>query len=216
MIQMILKIRDYLDGEGFTLIDKKLFIDKFIEFVDNETFEDNGEVCTKFGYDMRGSVPGADVNKKGLKRAFNHIKINFLGKRLSNEDILIDIGIVKKSNDLPRLFKRSVINESLKKHKGKDIDNTPVEGMPVGGHTISDMELIRLTPEQRQLAYEKEGYKGKFNFNETCRAMSSYHNLRMGALRLSEYLKIMNKPDNEVKIIIKRRYDELRVKPILV
>ena len=216
MIQMILKTRSYLDGEGFTLIDKKLFIDEFLEFVAEETFEDNGEVCTKFGYDMRGSVPGADVNKKGLKRAFDHIKTKFLGNRLSDEGRLREIGIVKKSDDLPRLFKRPVINESLKKHKGQDIDDTPVDGMPVGGHTIADMELIRLTPEQRQLAYEEEGYKGKFNFNETCRAMSSYHNLRMGALRLSEYKKIMNKPDVEVKLIVKRRYEELRVKPILV
>ena len=63
---------------------------------------------------------------------------------------------------------------------------------------------------------EIEGYKGKFNFNETCRAMSSRHNLRMGALRLSEYLKIMNESDDKVKMIVNKKYNELRAKQILV
>ena len=135
---------------------------------------------------------------------------------MSNEDTLKEIGIVKKSDDLPRKFDRPVIKKSADKHKGQDIDNTPTEGMDVGGHIISDMELIRMTPDERDEAFKQEGLGDKFDFNRNCRAMSSRHNLRMGPLRLTEYQRVMNKPDNEVKELVKKKYEELRDKPILI
>ena len=215
MIQMVLKTRDYLDSEGFALVDSKLYINDFLGFVRDETMDEVTDTCTPFGYDMRGATPGS-VNKGGTLRAFDYIKKNFLGNRLSDENALRKIGIVKKSDDLPRLFTRTLINKSSDKHKGRDIDNTPIEGMEVGGHIISDMELIRMTADERDEAAKQEGIGDKFNFNSNCRAMSSYHNLRMGVLRLSEYLKIMNKSDEEVKEIEKKKKIELRAKPILV
>ena len=215
VVQMILKTQNYLDDEGFTLIDNKLFIESFLDFVEGETMDERTDTCTPFGYDMRGSTPGS-INKGGTKRAFDHIKKSFLGNRLSNEDTLKEIGIVKKSDELPRLFTRPIIKKSSDKHKGIDIDNTPIEGMDVGGHIISDMELIRMTTEERDEAFKQEGLGKKFNFNSNCRAMSSRHNLRMMTLRLSEYLQIMNKSDEEVKEIVKIKTEKLRAKPILV
>ena len=88
--------------------------------------------------------------------------------------------------------------------------------MDVGGHIISDMELIRMTTEERDEAFKQEGFDKKFDFNSNCRAMSHKHNQRMGVLRLSEYLKIMNKSDEEVREIEKKKKAKLRAKPILV
>ena len=216
LIQMLLKTRDYLDEEGFTLIDNKLFIEKFHNFLDNNIYVDKvDKICTPFGYDMRCATPG-NTNNVGTKRGFKKIKIDFLGNKCTDEDALIKIGIVKKSDDLPRFFTRPIIKKSSDKHKGIDIDNTPIEGMDVGGHIISDMELIRMTIEERDDAFKQEGFDKKFDFNSNCRAMSRKHNQRMGVLRLSEYLKIMNKSDEEVKEIEKKKKIELRAKPILV
>ena len=73
-----------------------------------------------------------------------------------------------------------------------------------------------MTDSERDEAFQEEGIADKFDFNLNCRASSSYHNQRMGVLRLSEYLKIMNKSDEEVKEIEKKKKIELRAKPILV
>ena len=217
MMQINLAIKGYLKSEGFTLIDKNLFINDLITFVGDNIYADKvNKICTPFGYDMRGSVPGADANKKGLKRAFDFVKINFLGNRLSDENALRKIGVVKKSDDLPRQYTRAIIKKSSDKHKGIDIDNTPIEGMDVGGHIISDMELIRMTTEERDEASKQEGIGDTFDFNSNCRAMSHKHNQRMGVLRLSEYLKIMNKSDEEVREIEKKKKTELFSKTILV
>ena len=61
-----------------------------------------------------------------------------------------------------------------------------IEGLgSVGGHIISDMELARMTEEEKDKAYREEGLGDTFEFDKNCRAMSRYHNHRMGVLRLS-------------------------------
>jgi hypothetical protein len=86
---------------------------------------------------------------------------------------------------------------------------------PVGGHIISDMELIRMTPEERNQAAKLEGIGDVFDFDKNCRAMSSHHNLRMGVLRLSEYLPIMDN-DKMVREARIKKYNELKQKEILI
>ena len=86
---------------------------------------------------------------------------------------------------------------------------------PAAGHRISDMELIRMTPEQRTQAFIDEGLGDTFDFNKNCRAMSKYHNLRMGVLRLSEYLPIIDN-DKEVRKLRIKKYNELKQKEILI
>jgi len=49
-----------------------------------------------------------------------------------------------------------------------------------------------------------------------CRAMSSYHNLRMGVLRLSEYIKVIDLDDSQLNEIKQKKYNELKKKSILV
>ena len=77
------------------------------------------------------------------------------------------------------------------------------------------MELIRLTDDERDEAFKEEGLGDKFDFNLNCRASSSYHNQRMGVLRLSEYLPIIN-DDEKVREARLQKYYELKAKPILI
>ena len=46
--------------------------------------------------------------------------------------------------------------------------------------------------------------------------MSGHHNRRMGVLRLSEYMKVINDSDEIVKDKQRQKYDELKSKDILV
>ena len=100
--------------------------------------------------------------------------------------------------------------------RGNDIDNTPIQGRRVGGHIVSDYELVRLTDKERIQAFIDEGLGDTFDFDLNCRAMSSYHNLRMGILRLSEYLKVMNESDEVVSNTKKLKKESLQNKSILV
>ena len=114
---------------------------------------------------------------------------------------------------IPRLFKQYVIDKSAKDYKGLDIDDKPFTEKPVGGHIISDFELSTLNDEQRSEAFLSEGLGSKFSHDKNCRAMSSYHNLRMGILRLSEYMEIINESDDVVKKAI---YDKkIKVKEFI-
>jgi hypothetical protein len=96
-----------------------------------------------------------------------------------------------------------------------DVDGKLLTTKPVGGHRISDMELIRMTPKERNQAFIDEEISDTFDFSKNCRAMSKYHNLRMGVLRLSEYLPIMDteKMVREARI---KKYNELKQKEILI
>jgi hypothetical protein len=133
-----------------------------------------------------------------------------------NIKALDKIGIAKKSNSVPRLFSRDIIYDSFIENKKLDIDNTELTTQPVGGHIISDMELIRMTSQERNEAFKSENISNEYKHDLNCRAMSSYHNLRMGVLRLSEYMEYIHLDDSSLNEIKQKKYNELRTKPILV
>jgi hypothetical protein len=116
---------------------------------------------------------------------------------------------------LNRTFSREVIGDSLEYHNFKDIDDFTLNSTPVGGHIISDMELSRMTDEERNKAFQEEGLGDVFDFDTNCRAMSQYHNLRMGVLRLSEYDKVIHKDDNVVRETRNKKYHELKNTKVL-
>jgi hypothetical protein len=158
----------------------------------------------------------AASNRGDYLDAFYHIKDKFLYDSLKNETYALSIGLCKKSNRVPRLFTNEVIIDSFNKNKELDIDGKEIEGSPVGGHIISDSELIRMTDTERVEAFKSENLGDKFKFDLNCRAMSSYHNLRMSVLRLSEYLEIINEPDSVVRTKVRQKREYLKTKAILV
>ena len=139
---------------------------------------------------------------------------NFL-KMLRDEEYLKSIGIVMTSSRVKRIFSQDVIMDSLKENNGLDIDDTLLTTKPVGAHIISDMELIRLTDDERDEVFREEGLGNKFDFNLNCRASSARHNQRMGVLRLSEYLPIIDN-NEKVKEVRLEKYHQLKAKPILI
>jgi len=174
------------------------------------TKNDNAGTKTRFGVCMGAS------NKNDYLDAFSYIKKEFLYNALTNESYGLTIGLCKKTNRVPRLFSNEIIIDSFNKQKGLDLDNTEIEGKPVGGHIISDSELIRMNDIERVEAFKSENLGDKFKFELNCRAMSSYHNLRMSVLRLSEYLEIINEPDSVVRQKVREKREYLKSKPILV
>ena len=125
------------------------------------------------------------------------------------------IGIVEQSHSLDRVFSGDVIDDNLSENDGKDIDGTILKTAPVGGHIISDMELLRLTKKQRDQAAKEENIGDVFDFDKNCRAMSAYHNNRMGTLRLSKYMQIINESDDLVRSPVVLNYNSLKLKPIV-
>jgi hypothetical protein len=201
LAQQFLKIQDYLNESGKVIADKTLFINSWVEWFCKNQNDSNGQM-TLFAGHWRKSTPDE------YKKAWTIILNQFLYKG-------IDIGILPKSTSVPRLFLESKIFDSYIDNKKLDIDNTLLISKPVGGHIISDMELIRMTPNERNQAAKMEGIGDVFDFDKNCRAMSSYHNFRMGVLRLSEYLPII---DNEKMVRETRikKYNELKQKEILI
>jgi len=135
-----------------------------------------------------------------------------------DEKELKKIGVVQESDSLPRLYSGSykkITLESYKENDKKDIDGNRFV-YPVGGHIISDMELLRMTTNQRNQAFKEEGLGDEFDFKSNCRAMSKYHNSRMSVLRLSEYMKIIDESDDVVKLKVQEKFDELKSMDILV
>ncbi len=208
-IQQLLKLNEFLNDAGYVIADKKLFIESFTKWYnDSQTGDDNG--ITAFGQYVRNGASGNAV------KAFIETR-KFL-KQCSDEhtEYLKSIGIVLQSPSVPRLFDTNTIMISFDKNNGKDIDDTEILSKPVGGHIISDMELIRMTSSERDEIFQKETGHFKYEHNLNCRAMSSYHNLRMGVLRLSEYLSVINLDDSKLNEIKKAKYNELKKKLILV
>jgi len=201
LAQHFLKIRYHLDECGKVIADKTLFINSWNEWF-KKNQKDDEEKMTIFAGHWRKSTPEEHQN------AWKIILKDFLSK---DEQI----GITYKSNSVPRLFSESVIYDSFIENQKKDVDNNILTTKPVGGHIISDMELIRMTKIERDSAFKLEGIADKFSFDKNCRAMSHYHNLRMGVLRLSEYLPIIDseKMVREARI---KKYNELKQKEILV
>jgi hypothetical protein len=205
--QHLLKTNDLLNEDGFIIADKKLFIDSFNEwFAENQNDKQTKQI-TLFAGNWRKSA--AEEYNKG----FIVIKEKFL--QLYNIEHLKSLGIIKKSNSVPRLFDRNTIYDSYIFNKKTDIDGKPLTNA-VGGHIISDMELIRMTKEERDEAFKLEKIDSDYEHELNCRAMSSYHNLRMGILRLSEYMSVISLDDSTLNKIKRDRYNELKKKPILV
>jgi hypothetical protein len=213
-IQQILKSIEWLEEENQVIFDWNLFSNSLYDFVETHRVHQSGPeegVKTKFGVNMGAS------NIKDYKCAFTYIKKNFLQEYIVKDKFdSTEIGVITKSDRIPRLFTNEVIDDSEKNHEGKDIDNTPIKGRRVGGHIISDYELVRMTDGERVQSFIDEGLGDKFDFDLNCRAMSSYHNLRMSILRLSEYLSVMNESDEIVKQKIREKKESLKHKSILV
>ena len=207
LIQQLLLLEKYLQDNDFVIYDNSLFIDEFYSFYNNEQENDNGDLMP-FGRAVRTGTSGY------AKQAHKHIKSNFLGL-LRDEEYLKTLGIVMTSSKVKRIFSQDVIMDSLEENNGLDIDDTLLTTKPVGAHIIPDMELIRMTDSERDEAFQEEGIADKFDFNLNCRASSSYHNQRMGVLRMSEYLSIIN-DDEKVKEARLQKYYELKAKPILI
>ena len=172
-----------------------------------EAQEDDDDNLTPFGRNVRS---GSKVNSKN---AFLTTRKDFL-KSITDIDYLESIGIVPQAESLKRVFSRDVISENLEINNGEDIDGKELLTSPVGGHIISDMELIRMTDKERDEAFKAEGLGDEFDFDKNCRAMSSYHNQRMGVLRLSEYLLVINETDSVVRARRMIKYNEVKAKVV--
>lgn len=202
LAQHFLKIRDYLNDSNKVIADKALFMDEWAQFFASKGENQNNGMLTEFAGYWRKSTLDA------YKGAWSIILKEFVSK---NERV----GIVEKSALVPRLFSDDVIYDSYIENNKLDVDGNPLTTKPVGGHCISDMELIRMSSDERIAAFINEGLGDTFNFNKNCRAMSKYHNLRMGVLRLSEYLPIMH-DEKLVRESRVKKYNQLKEREILI
>lgn len=212
-IQIILHILKWIEDDNYVIADWNLFSNSLYSFIEDNRIHKSGSNAgtkTKFGTDLGAS------NVSNYKSAFTYIKQNFLHDVLIKNSIPESIGISPKSEKIPRLFTNEVIDDSFASVDGIDIDGTPIEGYRVGGHIVSDFELIRMTESDRLSAFKEEGIGDTLDYELNCRAMSSYHNLRMGVLRLSEYLPIINEPDSVIRAKIREKRKSIGNKPILV
>tara|TARA_R110001583_G_scaffold16868_1_gene68909 strand:+ start:471 stop:2279 length:1809 start_codon:yes stop_codon:yes gene_type:complete len=206
LAQILLTINDKFKSLGYIIVDKALFINDFQRWFGDNQETANGEVSIFAGHWRKGPAAQAEA-------AYEIIQEEFLEDFDKNR--LRKIGVIKKPKIVSRTFSKKVINDDYKKQNGKDVDNETYV-YPVGGHIIADMELIRMTSDERDEAFKQEDLGDKFDFDKNCRAMSSRHNLRMGVLRLSEYKSIINESDAVVKKAVLKKYKELQEKEILV
>jgi hypothetical protein len=210
LVQQVLMIRKHLIQNGLRILDTKLFMEKFYSFVklnSNKVDLSTGIINTKerlpFGTDM------ANSSTSNYESAWKYIRKHFLGNgksylSMKSEDELFEIGIVPIGSELPRLFPNGTIKLSALQNKGLDIDGVSFEekgAIPVGGHIISDWELNQLSDYERDIAAKREGcfLNNEFEFTQNCRAMSKYHNDRMGVLPLSIYMEVINESDKVIR-----------------
>jgi hypothetical protein len=207
IVQQLLRLKDIIDEEGYVIFDNKLFMDSFNEWFASNQTDKKGQMTLFAGHWRKSSID--EYNK-----AYLIIKNDFL--KSFNPKTLDKIGICKKSLSIPRLFSRDVIYDSYIENKKLDIDGSELITQPVGGHIISDMELIRMSTYERNQAFKDENISNEYKHDSNCRAMSSYHNLRMGVLRLSEYIEVIDLDDSQLNEIKQKKYNELKKKSILV
>jgi hypothetical protein len=200
----LLYMNDRFTQLGYCIADKALFINSWQEW-----FEDNQETNTG-----EMTIFAGHWRKAGnFKQTFKCIQEDFLND--FDKETLRSIGVVKQPLHEPRVFSKKTITDSYNQENGLDIDGNSFVH-PVGGHIISDMELARMTEEEKNQAFSDEGLGDTFDFDKNCRAMSGHHNRRMGVLRLSEYMKVINDSDEIVKDKQRQKYEELKSKDILV
>jgi hypothetical protein len=215
-ILQILKLNSYIESQNLFIYDKEKFINSFYEFLSNHQTSENPipghQPIKEAFYTNMNSSDYANL-LQGHAYIVTHFLSNGDVSLKYSKDVLDDIGIMVGGTKIPRLFKQHIIDKSAKDYKGLDIDKKPFSEKPVGGHIISDFELLTLNDEQRNEAFLSEGLGKKFSHDKNCRAMSSYHNLRMSILRLSEYMAIINESDDVVKKAI---YDKkIKVKEFI-
>jgi hypothetical protein len=201
-VQQLLMIRKYLLEKDSYIYDYKLFVEKFDKFVYDNYTDPNTDARLPFGLAMASSGP------QYYKNAWEHIRDNFLGKVTKNSvktpEELMEIGINVRGSKLSRKFSKSRIYSSSRKYNWIDVDGISLKdkgAVPIGGHIISDWELNQLSDSERNIAAEREGCftNNVFWAHENCRAMSKYHNDRMGVLPLSIYMEVINEPNKVVR-----------------
>ena len=205
LTQQLLYINNKLGSIGYVITDKALFINSFQNWFDDNQETDSGEMSHLVWNWRKGTV-------KNAEEAYKIIQTEFLMDFDKNK--LEKIGVFKEPKYIPRLFDKATVSKSYKENNGNDIDGKAYIA-PVGGHIISDMELIRLTDKQRDDIAKSEGIGDTFKHGKNCRAMSHYHNQRMGVLRLSEYKLIMDEPDTVVREAVLNKYNKLKQMEIL-
>ena len=208
-VQQLLMTRKYLLGKNAFIHNEREFIQKFDEFVFENYTDPKTDARLPFGENMASS------SKNNYKNAWHHIRDNFLGtgtwESTRTVDGFIEIGIHTKGVKMKRNFSKTTIKNSCRKNNWLDIDGISLKdkgAIEIGGHIISDWELNQLSDSERNLAAKREGCftNDVFSMHENCRAMSKYHNDRMGVLPLSLYLPIMN----ESKEVVKEREKEFK------
>ena len=204
-MQYLAEMEDYLGERNCYICDSGTLIDLFLEFKHKNYFlipGDSSSGKTAFGQHMSHS------GLKDYERGWKFIRKNFLGNGKSHtsfkeDEDRLEMGIATWGEELPRKFSTHRTNRSAREHGYKDIDGRSFIELgitPAGGHIISHWELRHLSDSERDQAAVREGFKsGKFVFEENCRAISPYHNQRMGVLPLSLYLPIMNESDEIVR-----------------
>jgi hypothetical protein len=206
-IQQILALNSYLESNSFRIHDHERFGRKIHIFFQTQMWnplvngKKNGK--TTFGMDMGSQT------KSSYKKAFVFLCREFL-KDCSDEKHLNTLGIVRIAEKPKRVFSKEQIQMSRFEVDDLDIDGTPFDSTTdvVGGHIISDYEIACSTPEQLNAAAVREGIDvdGVFIENNNCRAMSKYHNNRMGVLPLSEYMKILG----ESKVVVSKAREDYK------
>ena len=202
--QQLLHMNDVFESMGKIISDKTLLMNEFVDWFDANQKDDDGKM-TLLADHWRKATPDRQIKAWGI------IQDEFLNGFNTNR--LEELGVVSKSSSLPRGFDKDVIKASYVKQNKKDVDGKLFVN-PVGAHIIPEMELVRMTESQRDKAFQEEGLGDKFDFNSNCVATSSYHNNRMGVLRISEYTPIMH-DEKLVKEARLEKYYKLKAMPIL-
>lgn len=212
-ILLLLEITKYLSNNKLFIFDKDVFMTKFDTFWDDVYYIKENGVATSTRDHFGNYVTNSDANSYVL--AFDILRKGLLcgGKKsLLYDAMIIDsLGIKEIGGFIPRLFNTKVIEKSAKAHKNLDINGIEFKPKekPVGGHIISDFELSFMSDDERDEALLLEGISGGFKHDNNCRAMSSYHNLRMNILRLSEYMKIINEDDSIIQKAISQKRKQI-------
>jgi hypothetical protein len=217
-ILLLLELTNYLTTNNLFIYDKDAFMTAFNSFWDEKYYtwkkDENGieyqtDTRDEFGNYVTNSDP------KSYNKAFTILRVGLLcnddKSLVYDKSIINSLGIKEIGGYIPRLFTSKVIEKSAKINKNLDIDGkefNPKE-KPVGGHIISDFELSFMSDEERDEALLNEGINGGFKHDNNCRAMSSYHNLRMNVLRLSEYMKIINEDDSVIRQAIAEKRKQI-------
>lgn len=192
ILSILMKIFRWLDEKKKNIVDHTQFGNEFETHITRLRNEDEL---------MEHNLGNGKASKH--IDVFNEIEINFLSR--GNE-----VGIFDNVKKTPRFFTKNIIDSSAKKEKYIDICGTPFNTNYVGGHEISDFEILRLTDEELNSIVD-----GEFKHENNCRAMSAYHNRRMGVLRLAEYLPIIDQSDETVRRKEREKYEELKKRPII-